>query len=145
MKLKAGRTKAMKGYVVAINQTEADGIAWDRHDVVHETRAEAETHLKFVKAHPTDSYYANQYCIYKVEMRHQAQNFSAGDEMISIEELRRTRVVERISGSELCKVTGIQRARLSLLENGSVTPRADELRRLLKALGVIIREKRGVA
>lgn len=55
-----------KGYVVAVNQKEADEIARDRPDLVHTSRAEAELHLKDVKAPPTDPYYASQYRIYTV-------------------------------------------------------------------------------
>ena len=53
-------------YAIAISQKEADEIARDRPDLVHNNRAEAELHLQEVKAPPTDPYYANQYRIYKV-------------------------------------------------------------------------------
>ncbi len=57
-----------KSYVVAISQREANEIARDRPDVCHATRAEANAHLKRVKAPPTDSYYANQYRVYSVRL-----------------------------------------------------------------------------
>ena len=54
-------------YIVATTQKEADEIARDRPDLIHFSKASAEAHLKEVKAPPTDSYYANQYRIYKVK------------------------------------------------------------------------------
>jgi hypothetical protein len=54
-------------YVVAISQKEANEIARDRPDLIHDTKAGAAARLQKVKAPPTDPYYANQYRIYKVK------------------------------------------------------------------------------
>jgi len=59
----------MTGYVVAVSQKEADEIARDRPDIVHDDKAEADKHLAEVKAPPTDLYYAAQYRVYKVEAK----------------------------------------------------------------------------
>ncbi len=54
----------MTRYIVATSQQEARELF---DDYGHASRAEAEGHLEEVQAPPTDSYYANQYRIYKVE------------------------------------------------------------------------------
>jgi len=61
----------MTGYVVAVSQKEADEIALDRPDLVHEHRWDADGHLSEVKAPPTDPYYAAQYRVYKVEVENE--------------------------------------------------------------------------
>ncbi len=54
----------VKIFVVAVSSQEAREIA-DEHG--HTSRADAESHLKDVKAPPTDPFYAAQYKIYVVE------------------------------------------------------------------------------
>lgn len=56
----------MNGFVVAISQKEADELARDCPELIHETRASANEHLARVKAPPTDPYYAAQYRVYAV-------------------------------------------------------------------------------
>lgn len=56
----------MSGYIVAISQAEADELAKDRPDLIHQSKASADAHLVIVKAPPTDPYYASQYRVYKV-------------------------------------------------------------------------------
>ena len=52
-------------YVVAVSQVEANGLAeligWN-------ARVDANSHLKRVKAAPTDPYYAAQYKVFTVEV-----------------------------------------------------------------------------
>lgn len=50
--------------------------------------------------------------------------------------LREVRVVKRVSQFQLRLQTGIHQSKVSLIENGLVTPREDEKKRLAKALGV---------
>jgi len=50
--------------------------------------------------------------------------------------LREVRVVRRISQFQLRLSTGIHQSKISLFENGLILPRADERKRLAKALGV---------
>lgn len=56
-------------YVVAVNQKEADDVAWL---IGLPIRKEAEAHLKQVQAPPTDPYYASQYRVYKVALNQRA-------------------------------------------------------------------------
>lgn len=48
--------------------------------------------------------------------------------------LREKRVVKRITQFKLRLATGIHQSRISLIENGLVQPRADEINRLAEAL-----------
>lgn len=70
----------VKKYVVAINQKEAESLMADEHwrnAIGHDTRQEADVHLKHVKAPPTDPYYASQYRVYVVDW----EPAPAGDEV----------------------------------------------------------------
>ena len=50
--------------------------------------------------------------------------------------LREIRVVKRVTQFQLRIVTGIHPSKISLIENGFVQPRGDEVKKLSKALGV---------
>jgi transcriptional regulator with XRE-family HTH domain len=53
-----------------------------------------------------------------------------------INRLRELRVIKRVTQFQLRLQTGIHQSKISLIENGLVTPEADERRKLAKALGV---------
>jgi transcriptional regulator with XRE-family HTH domain len=52
--------------------------------------------------------------------------------------LKRLRFERGLLQIDFANSVGIERSRMSLLENGHVRPRADELRRIAGALGVSI-------
>ena len=55
----------MTKYVVAVSQAEADSLV---ECIGHDTRADAEYHLKYVKEPPTDPFYAAMYRVYEVQV-----------------------------------------------------------------------------
>jgi len=58
----------------------------------------------------------------------------------TMNKLRELRVVKRVTQFQLRIVTGIHQSKISMIENGLVTPREDERKRLAKALGVRLEE-----
>lgn len=50
--------------------------------------------------------------------------------------LRQKRVLKGLSQYELRALTGIHPSKISLMENGFIKPREDEIKRLAEALGV---------
>jgi transcriptional regulator with XRE-family HTH domain len=50
--------------------------------------------------------------------------------------LREVRVVQRVTQYQLRVITGIHPSKISLIENGFVEPREDEIKKLSTALGV---------
>ena len=66
------------------------------------------------------------------------------DQNPTIKSIRARRVIEEISGILLARKAGIDRARMSCLENGHIQPTADELQRLGAALDALIAAKHKV-
>ena len=54
--------------------------------------------------------------------------------------LREIRAVRRITQFQLRLSTGVHQSKISMIENGLVTPREDEKKRLAKALGTRVEE-----
>lgn len=54
---------------------------------------------------------------------------------VTMNKLRELRVVKRVTQFQLRIATGIHQSKISMIENGLVTPREDEKKRLAKALG----------
>ena len=59
-------------------------------------------------------------------------------------EIRRRRIAAGIPGTALCAKLGLQRSRLSDIENGYVQPSTDEWRRIEGALDELIKAKQAV-
>lgn len=51
--------------------------------------------------------------------------------------LREIRVVKRVTQFQLRIATGIHQSRISLIENGWVPPKSEEMQKLSKALGAL--------
>jgi transcriptional regulator with XRE-family HTH domain len=64
--------------------------------------------------------------------------------MHNAQQLHITRITAKISGDVLCSRARIRRARLSQIERGYLTPSADELARIQKALDELINARKEV-
>jgi transcriptional regulator with XRE-family HTH domain len=50
--------------------------------------------------------------------------------------LRETRVIKRVSQFQLRLLSGVHQSKISLIENGLVQPRPEEMKKLARALNV---------